>query len=159
MNTFRRIVLFALATLLGACATADRAPLSMLADGQVYFRAVSHRSPVIVTRIDGQSNVFRTPLIDPGLHKVVFSAQDPALRTNDVSREYELRIAPCTRYYVAAQRSSALERDWRLVIEKSEPIGGCNAAAEVARAGQPADVASWSRDASPIVGDGRRYPS
>jgi hypothetical protein len=37
----------------------------------------------------------------------------------------ELETAPCTRYYLAAKRSSLTASDWAAFVSRSEPIGEC----------------------------------
>lgn len=127
------IVAFGLATVLAGCA--GTAPLSVLDDGRVYYRAVLNRFPVIVTRIDDESNVFRKPVLPPGEHRVRFSAAPVAGFTQPVEKTYLMNIAPCTRYYVAAQRSSKIEQDWDLVVERTDEVGGCDPTKEWQKAG------------------------
>ncbi len=143
------------AAALSACATGGGAPLSQLADGAVQFPAVNHRFPVRVQAIDDGSNVFRSPLIEPGVHAVRFAAPPVAELTQPVERVYSMNIQPCMRYYVAAQRQSAFSQDWNLVIEKTEAVGACDPAKVLARAG----VASADVRPGPVILDaGRKYP-
>lgn len=120
---------------LAACGTA---PLSQLDDGQVYYRAQLNRYPVYVTAIDGKGNLNRNPQIDPGAHDVSFTTRPVAGFRIPVEKTYAMRIDACTRYYVAAHRDNSIAQNWDLVIEKSEPVGGCDPAKEWQKAGQPA---------------------
>lgn len=122
----------ALATaLLAACATA---PLSYLYDRQVYYRTELHRYPLVVEAVDHASTTIRPLPITPGEHLVTFSAAPVGGFSQPVTKTYPMTIAPCTRYYVAAQREAKLEQDWQLVVEQTFPVGGCDPAKEVAKA-------------------------
>jgi hypothetical protein len=129
---------------LSACSTA---PLSYIYAHQVTDRADIFRYPVTVMEVDGVSTLQNPIPIAPGPHKFVIAAP-PITRTADpVLRAYTLDIAPCTRYYIAANRQGKLAREWDLVIEATESVGGCDpqeelrkAAAVVAAAG-PAPAA------------------
>ncbi len=116
---------------LAGCAAA---PLSYLNDGQVYHRAVLNRFPLRVVAVDGQYTAFRPVPIAPGLHSVVLAAVPVAGFHVPVEKVYPMTIAPCTRYYVAAQRRSPLLQDWDLVVEETYPVAGCDPAQELEKA-------------------------
>ena len=118
------------ATLLG-CTTA---PLSYLNDRQVYYRSVLYRYPVRVSAIDGESQVFRPVPIAPGDHVLTVDAVPVAGFSETVRRIVPMTIAPCTRYYVAAQRTSPLTQDWKFVVEETWPVAGCDPAKELEKA-------------------------
>ena len=134
---------------LAGCATST--PLSQLDDGQVYYRAHLNRYPVVVNAIDGKGNLVRDPQIDPGQHNVSFTTRPVAGFSGSIEKTYAMRIEPCTRYYVAADRATSLSQDWTLVVEKSEPVGGCNAAQEWRKSGQAVAQAAPAQGA--IVGE------
>jgi len=148
---------FVITAVAGCTTTPGEANLSALNDGRVQFPAINHRFAVRVVAIDDQSNNFRRPLIEPGRHEVRFTAPPVALLTQSVEKTYTLDIQPCTRYYPAAQRDSAFESDWHLVIERVEPIGGaCSAPGGATRFDASADGVATPQ---PIVVDaGRLYP-
>ncbi len=123
------------AALLAGCGTA---PLSYLYDRQVYYRAELHRYPLVVEAVDGASTTFRPLPITAGEHLVTFSAAPVAGFFQPVTKTYPMDIAPCTRYYVAAQRNAALEQDWHLVVEQTFPVGGCDPAKELEKAREAA---------------------
>ena len=52
-----------------------------------------------------------------------------------VQKTYPVAILPCTEYYFAADRVNNLTQDWELVLEDTRPVGGCNAAEEMKKAG------------------------
>jgi hypothetical protein len=131
-----RRVLFALSGLvvagvLGGCGTA---PNSYLYDRQVYYRAVLHRYPVSIVSIDNSGPSFHPAPVTMGEHRLVLDAQPVAGFTVPVQKVYELTVAPCTRYYLAAQRSGPLVQDWDLVVERTFASGGCDLAKEIEKA-------------------------
>lgn len=128
----RRWLLAALtfATLVG-CATA---PSSYLYDNQVYYRAIRDRYPVFVLAIDGSSPAFRPVPVTPGEHTLRLDAAAVGGFSERVAKTYPFTVEPCTRYYIAAQRETALSQDWQLVVERTFPVGGCDADAERAKA-------------------------
>ena len=119
------------AGVLGGCGTA---PNSYLYDRQVYYRAVLHRYPVSIVSIDNSGPSFHPAPITMGEHRLVLDAQPVAGFTIPVQKVYTLAIAPCTRYYIAAQRQSPLVQDWDLVVERTFPSGGCDLPKELQKA-------------------------
>jgi hypothetical protein len=124
----------ALAVLAG-CSTA---PLSFLDDRQVYHPTALNRYPVRVVAIDGASTIFHPQPITTGNHLVTFDAQPVAGFSVPVQKTFAMEIAPCTRYYVAAQRTSPLLQDWTLVVEETGPVSGCDPKRELDKARQAA---------------------
>lgn len=130
---------------LGACTTA---PLSFINDRQVYYKTVLNRYPVRIVAIDGSYQTFRPVPIAPGPHLLTIDAVPVAGFSVPVQKIYPMTIAPCTRYYVAAQRTSPLTQDWSLVVEETWPVAGCDPAKEIEKAkvatssGQPLPATS-----------------
>ncbi len=123
-------------------------PLSFIQDRQVSERTALNRYPLEVLAIDGVyvpsdrgPNSHSQP-ISPGMHTVLFAAPPVAHDHFPVEKAYPMEIAPCTRYYVAADRENRLKRDWSLVVEYTSPEGNCDPAEELRKAaaagGQPA---------------------
>ena len=119
------------AGVLGGCATA---PNSYLYDRQVYYKAQLHRYPVSIVSIDNSGPAFHPAPITMGEHRLVLEAQPVAGFSVPVQKVYTLAIAPCTRYYIAAQRQSPLMQDWDLVIERTFASGDCDLAKELQKA-------------------------
>ena len=117
---------------LSGCASA---PLSYLNDEQVYHKAVLNRFPVRVVAVDGAYTAAIRPVpITPGQHSVMLAAAPVAGFRIPLEKVYPMTIAPCTRYYVAAQRKSPLLQDWDLVVEETYPVAGCDPARELEKA-------------------------
>ena len=116
---------------LAACGTA---PLSYLYDRQVYYQATLNRYPVRVVRIDGESVAFYPVRIAPGEHVLTLDAAPVAGFTLPTEKQYPMTVAPCTRYYIAAQRTSPVIQDWNFVVEETAPVEGCNPAKEIEKA-------------------------
>jgi len=145
----------AVATLavLAGCGTA---PLSFLNDRQVFYKAEMHRYPVFVEAVDGVPTAFRPIPIAPGEHLVRFDAPPVAGFSQPVEKTLAMTIAPCTRYYVAAQRSSAFSEDWDLVVEQTWPVAGCDPQTEWQKAktaptAAPASSMSSSIESTPVA--------
>ena len=126
-----RAALASSALLLAACASA---PLSFFNDGYVYYRAQLNRFPLIVIAVDGSSSLQRPLPVSPGLHEVKLAAVPVAGFRIPLEKTYPITVAPCTRYYLAAQRASPLLQDWDLVVEYTEPVSGCDPAREIEKA-------------------------
>ena len=130
-STLRIAAATTVATLLAACGTA---PLSFINDRQVYYRAQINRYPVFVVAIDGKSPSFRPVPITVGDHVLTLDAQPVAGFAEPVKKTYPMTVAACTRYYIAAQRTSPLLQDWELVVERTFPVAGCDPAKELEKA-------------------------
>lgn len=117
-----------------ALAGCSSAPLSFINDGSVYHRQVLNRFPVRVVAVDGRYTAFQPVPISPGPHALLIAAAPVAGFHMPREKTYALTIAPCTRYYIAAQRKSPLLQDWNLVVEETYPVAGCNPAEEVEKA-------------------------
>lgn len=117
-----------------ALAGCSSAPLSFINDGSVYHRQVLNRFPVRVVAVDGTYTAFQPVPISPGTHSLLIAAAPVAGFHMPREKTYSMTIAPCTRYYIAAQRKSPLLQDWDLVVEDSYPVAGCNPATELQKA-------------------------
>jgi hypothetical protein len=137
---------------LSACSSA---PLSYLNDRQVYYKAVLNRYPVRVVAIDGAYQSFKPVPIAPGPHLLTLDAVPVAGFSLPIQKQYPFEVAPCTRYYIAAQRASPLTQDWSLVVEETWPVAGCDPAKELEKArvahglGKPVPASS-AIDAGPV---------
>ena len=130
-RSLRAPSLIAVAAVLAGCTSA---PLSFINDGYVYHRQVLNRFPVRVVAIDGSYTAFRPVPISPGMHSLLLAAAPVAGFRVPREKTYPINIAPCTRYYIAAQRTSPLLQDWDLVVEETYPVAGCNPAQEIEKA-------------------------
>ena len=118
--------------LLSACGTA---PLSQLdgrlqASSRIQFNTYSVR----VISVDGDFSLQNPRLIGPGLHTLVVTAA-PGPGARDVGQQtFTFSVEPCTRYYLAAKRPSAMSANWDLVVEEKEILGGCDPEKELTKA-------------------------
>ncbi len=112
---------------LAGCATAGGGYHYSELLGARYFRAPIDTYPVIVTRVDGRSTPLRQSpaLIEPGLRQV--TVQGPPVATGDLgdTRTIALDVAPCTRYWLVAVKTSPLVRDFTVRVDHEEPVAGC----------------------------------
>ena len=142
------------ALVVATLAACTAAPLSYLNDRQVYYKAVLNRYPVRVVSIDGSYTTFNPVPIAPGEHLLTIDAAPVAGFSQPTQKQYPLTVAPCTRYYIAAQRTSPLTQDWNLVVEETWPVAGCDPAKELEKAkvaGLPGATASSAIESRPNV--------
>ena len=128
----------AVTTIVAACASTDY-HYSQLS-GARYYRVPIDTYPVSIIRVDGVdvmagslrrvpdlSDPYQRPvsLVDAGLRQV--TVQGPPGGTGGVGelRTVPLEIAPCTRYYLVAVKSTPLANDFTVRIDHQEPISGC----------------------------------
>ena len=115
-------VLLAGAALLAGCASPPYARL----EGERYYRTSLDTYPVIVSAVDGRSTSANIPvLVEPGRHAVRVQALPTATQRFGEIRTVTLDLAPCTRYWLVAVKSSPLAADFDVKVDHSEPIAGC----------------------------------
>ena len=115
----RRILGIALAgtVLLAGCATIPDNVSYLYGDR--YHRAKPYTYPTRVTHIDGRSTMFNeNPVpIEPGEHVITLSAAPVRGFEQPESRDIKLRIEPCKRYYLVAEREHPLQRNWQPLVD------------------------------------------
>lgn len=125
----------------GACALllvagCSSAPLSFI-EGDLQTRTDRTLYPVRVVSLD-RLILFKEPgdpvAVSPGPRSLVLEAEDGKGARGSAQKAYMLKIEPCTRYFLAARRDNAMRYDWELVIERTEPVGGCNPDDELKKA-------------------------
>ena len=131
---FSAALLGSFLALLGGCATA---PLSYL-NGDLLDRSTLNRYPVRIVSVDGQIEFHNPVQVAPGQRWVVVEAAPGSGANLRTQQSFVLKVEPCTRYYLAADRRSPLASDWQLVVERTEPVGSCNPEEELKKAGPPA---------------------
>ncbi len=110
-------------TLLAGCASTDYHYSQLY--GKRYNRAPIDTYDVTIVRVDGKDNTFRPALVDAGLRQV--TVQGPPGGTGGVGAErtIALEVAPCTRYYLVAVKTTPLASDFSIRVDYQEPVGGC----------------------------------
>jgi hypothetical protein len=131
--SFSAALLGSFVALLGGCGTA---PLSYL-NGDLLDRSTLNRYPVRIVSVDGQIEFHNPVQVAPGQRWVVVEAAPSAGVKLMSQQSFVLKVEPCTRYYLAADRRSPLTDEWQLVVERTEPVGSCNPQEELRKAGQP----------------------
>ena len=126
------------AAALVACASTDY-HYSQLS-GVRYYRVPIDTYPVSIVRVDGQDvlagplrrvpdhmDPYQRPvsLVEPGMRQV--TVQGPPGGTGGIGelRTVPLEIAPCTRYYLVAVKSTPLANDFTVRVDHQEPVSGC----------------------------------
>jgi hypothetical protein len=130
----KRALASALVTATVVLAGCASAPLSFINDRYVEDKQILNRFPLRVVAIDGQYTSFSPVPVAPGMHQLLLAAAPVAGFRVPPEKTYAFNIAPCTRYYLAAQRTSPLVQDWDLVVERTYPVGGCDPARELEKA-------------------------
>jgi len=114
-------------SLLGGCATGG----GMYSEPYALFEpqqrmAAADTRPAFVMKIDGANvDMGREDPVKPGMRSVEVSIPGPPGMSNPDRDTLAIDAKPCTRYYLAAQRSNPTARDWKAFVATSEPIGEC----------------------------------
>ncbi|MBL8304583.1 MAG: hypothetical protein JNM26_17670 [Ideonella sp.] len=96
--------------------------------GARYFQVPIHTYPVAVVRVDDASTPLHGPvLVEPGLRRVVVQTGPSLVRSLGEQRVIELQVAPCTRYYLVADKVNSLATDFVPRVDPQEPVPGCTA--------------------------------
>jgi hypothetical protein len=94
-------------------------------DGNMYTRVHINRFPVSITAVDGEYSAITPRRVDAGERRLIVDAPPVAGFREPVRKEFTFKVEKCVRYWLAAQRATALTQDFELVIDHAEPIGGC----------------------------------
>ena len=82
--------------------------------------------PARIIAIDGvQVRTGRTEPVAPGMRKVEVSLPGKKGMSNPIRETMEIDAKACTRYRLAAKRSSRTDDDWKAFIAQEESIGEC----------------------------------
>jgi hypothetical protein len=96
--------------------------------GARYFKVPINTYPVAVVEIDGKSTPLAGPaLVDPGLREVVLEAASALPGGLGTRQVMQLKVEPCTRYYLVAEKSTSLSNRFTPRIDHQEPVPGCQA--------------------------------
>ena len=119
----RALVVGTTALLVSAGASADYHYSQLV--GKRYYRAPIDTYSVSIVRVDGQNSSLRPALIEPGPHNV--EVQGPPGGRGGIGevRTFALDVAPCTRYYLVAQKTNTLATDFKVRVDFQEPVAGC----------------------------------
>ena len=114
--------------LLGGCAAGGGGmysePYALLEPQQ--RMAVADTRPAFVMKIDGRNvDMGRSDPVPVGKRSVEVSIPGAPGMSDPDRDTLEIDAKPCTRYYLAARRSSPTARDWKAFVAENEPIGEC----------------------------------
>jgi len=118
------IVALAASVLTASCATMST-PYSEVTGDRFNVTIMDRRAVDIVSVGSASGWAGGAPVqVEPGLHRIVISSpRHGGFRGTTV--DFELEVAPCTRYYVNAQFANPLSPQFVPVIDHEEPISGC----------------------------------
>jgi hypothetical protein len=92
--------------------------------GNKYSTTVMNREAAVISTIDGRTETARIVKTAPGKHAIVVrSPMRKGFAGTDVA--LEMNLEACKRYYINAQFTSGVGKDWEPVIDHVEPIAGC----------------------------------
>ncbi len=124
MNVILRIALVtAVGAVLAGCASADYHYSQLL--GSRHYRVPIDTYAVSIVRVDGKDNTFRPAMVDPGLRQVTVQGPPGGVGGVGEERTIGLQVAPCTRYYLVAVKTTPLASDFSIRVDYEEPVGGC----------------------------------
>lgn len=114
-----------IAALLAACASGGSSSQPYAIIQAQPIALTETMAPAYVMAIDGLNRALRNDLpVNPGTRKVDVSIQTTG--GGDPPRDtLTIEAKPCTRYLLAAKRSSATSRDWRAFVAEERPIEEC----------------------------------
>lgn len=123
--------MLAAAVALAGCAFLPSAPMSVLDGNPPNIQINARLAPLAILSVDGQLLRTNPVQVAPGLRSVVLTSGGGP----NPNRQYRMLIAPCTRYYLAAERETVTARTWEMTIVSSESVGGCDPDQERKKAG------------------------
>jgi hypothetical protein len=132
----RNLVTLSLAMAGATLAGCASAPLSFI-EGVPWTRTDRTLYPVRVVSIDGGirfESASHAINIEPGRHDLVLEAAPGSSARGSIQKHVPFDIAPCTRYFLGAHRDSPMDADWSLVVDRREPVSGCNVDEEMKKA-------------------------
>jgi len=94
-------------------------------DGTVYTRTHINRYPVAITAVDGVYSLQNPRYVDAGTRRLTVEAPPVGGMREPVRKEFDFKVERCVRYWLAAQRATALSPDFELVIDHAEVVPGC----------------------------------
>lgn len=132
MNLATRLVMaIAVGTAVATASVDARAAVGAYAQPYALFEPqrqmqVADTRPAFIVKIDGRDvAIDRAEPVAPGMRTVVVSVPGQKGMSNPTRATLTVDAKPCTRYYIAAQRSSRSASDWSAFVAASEPIGEC----------------------------------
>jgi hypothetical protein len=95
--------------------------------GQRFNVTDTNRRPAIIDRVDDRG-AFTSPnmiRVEPGLRRLVVQGPAPGWPGGPPLHVMMLQVEPCKRYYINAQFTSPIQREWTPVVDHVETIAGC----------------------------------
>ncbi|WP_395007500.1 hypothetical protein [Undibacterium sp.] len=141
MKTYlRRMSVLALLASLSACSILAKAPLSYLEAKPDSAIHSSSQYPVRVVSVDGSIQFSMPVQIAPGERDLVLEAMPSRSALGSKQKKFRLKIAPCTRYFLLAQRDTPMQADWQLIIHSTEVVSACDPVEELKKEAGEAKV-------------------
>ena len=125
LSSLELVSILSCAAALAACAGLPQ-PYSQLY-GTRYYKVPIDTYPVQIVRVDGHDTTSSPVFIESGVRQITVQGPSDGLhRGYGEQRTTTLDLAPCTRYYLVAQKANRLSTNFEIKIDYQEPIGGCS---------------------------------
>ncbi|MFN3630853.1 MAG: hypothetical protein ACK4XK_12490 [Casimicrobiaceae bacterium] len=120
---FRKLcfLAFPVAALTAGCAH----PWESVLDGNLYTRTHMNRFPVAIIAVDGVYSIQNPRYVEAGVRRLTVEAPPVGDMREPVRKAFDFKVERCVRYWLAAQRATALSPDFELVIDHAELVPGC----------------------------------
>lgn len=125
--TFPKILSAGAALLLATgCASTDYHYSRLV--GARYYKAPMNTYPLQILRVDREEappNPREWMLVEPGTRDVVVAPYPIPMDHVGNEKTIQLRIEPCTQYYLVAVKPTSIARDYEVRVDHQEPVPGC----------------------------------
>jgi hypothetical protein len=95
--------------------------------GDIAARTDMVVSSAIILEVDGKPIDKKVANLQSGLRNVKIMALPTSGFRGGETREVQLNLKACTRYFLAVKRKNSQMMDWEPAVIKEEPIAGCEA--------------------------------
>lgn len=103
-------------------------------DGTPQTKNNAQIGAVRILTVDGERPLTAPFALPPGPHWIEATPATASAQQAQPSQTSVLKIAPCTYYYLAAQRNPVVKGAWKLIVDAEETITACNPAEEMRKA-------------------------
>ncbi len=113
------------ALLLAGCSTLPDGQSQLL--GERFHRASINTYPLSVVKVDGESTSLYQPIVrvEPGQRRLTVESRAAGGLGPALQRDLQLQVAPCTRYYLVAERAAPFLDRFTPRVDHQEPVPGC----------------------------------
>jgi hypothetical protein len=92
--------------------------------GVRYHKSIADRLPTRIVGMEGELLLVAPYRVQPGAYRIVLESARHGGFPGTI-QYFELKLEPCSRYYLNAQFDDPVGPDWRPVVDATETIPGC----------------------------------